>query len=34
MSDMGKIMKELAPLVKGKADMDRVNQIIREKLSN
>jgi uncharacterized protein YqeY len=31
--DMGKIMKELAPLVKGKADMGKVNMIIKEKLS-
>jgi uncharacterized protein YqeY len=32
-SDMGKIMKELVPLIKGKADMNRVNQLIKEKLS-
>jgi uncharacterized protein YqeY len=31
--DMGKIMKELAPLVKGKADMGKVNMMIKEKLS-
>lgn len=32
-SDMGKIMKELIPLIKGKADMGKVNMIIKEKLS-
>jgi len=32
-SDMGKIMKELIPLIKGKADMGRVNSLIKEKLS-
>jgi uncharacterized protein YqeY len=32
-SDMGKIMKELIPLIKGKADMGRVNLLIKEKLS-
>lgn len=32
-SDMGKIMKELVPLIKGKADMGKVNMIIKEKLS-
>lgn len=32
-NDMGKIMKELSPLVKGKADMGKVNQMIKEKLS-
>ena len=30
--DMGMIMKNLSPLVKGKADMSLVNQIIKEKL--
>lgn len=32
-NDMGKIMKELLPLIKGKADMGKVNLIIKEKLS-
>jgi len=32
-SDMGKIMKELLPLIKGKADMGQVNNMIKEKLS-
>ena len=32
--DMGLIMKELTPLVKGKADMKDVNNIVREKLNN
>ena len=32
--DMGSIMKELTPLVKGKADMKEVNNIVRNKLSN
>ena len=32
-SDTGKIMKELVPLIKGKADMSKVNLIIKEKLS-
>ena len=32
-SDTGKIMKELVPLIKGKADMSKVNHIIKEKLS-
>jgi uncharacterized protein YqeY len=30
---MGKIMKELLPLIKGKADMGQVNNMIKEKLS-
>lgn len=30
--DMGMIMKSLSPLVKGKADMSLVNQIIKERL--
>ena len=30
--DMGTIMKTLSPLVKGKADMSLVNQIIKERL--
>lgn len=33
-SDMGKIMGKLNPLVKGKADMGLVSQIVKEKLSN
>lgn len=32
--DMGLIMKELTPLVKGKADMKEVSTIIKEKLAN
>jgi len=32
--DMGLIMRELTPLVKGKADMSLVSSIIKEKLSN
>ncbi len=32
--DMGLIMKELTPLVKGKADMKGVSSLIKEKLSN
>ena len=31
--DMGKVMKELTPLFKGKADMKLVNEIVREKLN-
>lgn len=31
-SDMGKIMKEITPLVKGKADMGKVSQLIKAKL--
>ena len=33
-SDMGAIMKEITPLVKGKADMSLVSSKIKEKLSN
>ena len=33
MKDMGTIMKELKPLVNGKADMKLVNTIVKEKLS-
>jgi uncharacterized protein YqeY len=33
-SDIGKVMKELVPLIKGKADMSKVNLIIKEKISN
>lgn len=32
-SDMGKIMKEITPLIKGKADMREVSNLIKEKLS-
>ena len=32
--DMGSIMKEVTPLVKGKADMKEVSNIIKEKLKN
>jgi uncharacterized protein len=33
-ADMGKIMKEVMPIVKGKADMGKVNSIIKVKLEN
>ena len=33
MKDMGALMKELTPILKGKADMSKVNAIIREKLN-
>ena len=32
--EMGLIMKEISPLVKGKADMKEVSTLIKEKLSN
>lgn len=32
--DMGLIMKEISPKLKGKADMSKVNAIIKEKLAN
>ena len=32
--DMGLIMKEVSPKLKGKADMSQVNVIIKEKLAN
>ena len=32
--DMGLIMKEVSPKLKGKADMSKVNAIIKEKLAN
>ena len=31
--DMGSIMKEVKPLVNGKADMKHVNELIKEKLN-
>ncbi len=31
--DMGKVMKEVSPLVKGKADMGKVSSIIKSKLN-
>lgn len=31
-NDIGKLMKELIPLIKGKADMSKVNSIIKTKL--
>ena len=34
MKDMGVIMKEISPRVKGRADMGYVNNIIKSKLSN
>ena len=34
MKDMGAIMKEITPLVKGKADMSLVSSKIKERLSN
>lgn len=33
MKDMGALMKELTPILKGKTDMSQVNAIIREKLN-
>ena len=33
MKDMGALMKELTPILKGKADMSQVNAILREKLN-
>ena len=33
-SDMGKVMKEVTPLLRGKADMSFVSKIFKEKLSN
>ena len=32
--DMGLIMKEVSPKLKGKADMSQVNAIIKDKLAN
>ena len=32
--DMGLIMKEVSPKLKGKADMGKVNNIIKERLAN
>lgn len=32
--DMGLIMKEISPKLKGRADMSKVNAIIKEKLAN
>ena len=32
--DMGLIMKEVTPKVKGKCDMSMVSRVIKEKLSN
>ena len=32
--DMGLIMKEVTPLLKGKADMKEVSNIIKEKLAS
>ena len=34
MKDLGMIMKEISPKVKGKADMSEVNRLIKEKLNN
>ena len=34
MKDLGMIMKEISPRVKGKADMGLVNRLIKEKLNN
>ena len=31
-SDMGKIMKEITPIIKGKADMSEVSKMIKERL--
>lgn len=33
-SDMGRVMKELTPLIKGKADMSTASQLVREKIQN
>ncbi len=33
-NDIGKVMKELAPLVKGKADMSLVNSLIKNRLES
>ena len=33
-SDMGLVMREITPLVKGKADMGKVSALIKEKLSS
>ena len=33
MKDMGVLMKELTPVLKGKADMKLVNDLIKEKLN-
>ena len=33
-SDMGLVMREVTPIVKGKADMGMVSALIKEKLSN
>ena len=33
-TDIGKVMREIAPLVKGKADMSIVNSIIKKNLEN
>ena len=32
--DMGLIMREVSPKLKGRADMGKVNAIIKERLSN
>ena len=32
--EMGLIMKEVTPLLKGKADMSKVSALIKERLSN
>ena len=32
--DMGLIMREVTPLLKGKADMGKVSSIIKERLNN
>lgn len=34
MSDMGKIMGKVTPILKGKADMSAVSKIIKDRLSN
>lgn len=34
MKDLGMIMKEISPKVKGKADMSEVNRLIKDKLNN
>ena len=34
MKDLGMIMKEISPKVKGKSDMSEVNRLIKDKLNN
>ena len=34
LSDIGKVMGKISPLLKGKADLGLVNKLIKEKLGN